>query len=298
MNRTPVLKDWILATRPWSFTVSALPAFVAMMYVAHTHVSYDWRWGIVAVLGAVIFHAGGNLLSDYHDYTKGIDQKGKQGGTETLTSGLFASKQILWYGALFIAAGICIGLYLALQCGTELVWVGIVGAIGAIFYYFFKYRALGDLLVFVLYGPAIMLGTGYVMLGHFDWTLLFVSFPMAFITVNVLHANNTRDQESDRQANIRTYAMLLGTKASVCYYVLLTILSYLSIVVMIALSILPVATLLTFITVPIAYKNCMTISRATDSDLAPIKDLDLATAKLQTAFSVIMFISLILSSVI
>jgi 1,4-dihydroxy-2-naphthoate octaprenyltransferase len=299
METKPTLKDWIIAVRPWSFAVSSLPAFVAMMYTVHTHSegSADWMAGVIAIIGAVIFHAGGNLISDYKDYKHGVDREGIV-GTDILTSKLFTPRQVLIYGWSFISAGIALGLFLVSQAGVGLVWIGLFGTIGAVFYYKFKFKALGDLLIFLVYGPAIMLGTGYVMLGHFDWTLLFVSFPMAFITVNVLHSNNTRDMKSDRYAEIRTYAMVIGIKASIIHYHALTILSYVSIIVMVVFNILPVVALITLITIPAAFRNCKAMSQVTENDVTPINDLDKNTAQLQLMFSASLSLALIISTVI
>lgn len=298
MKKKPSIMNWLLVIRPWSFSVSALPAFVAFMYSIHTHATYNWQLGVLAIVGAIIFHAGGNLLSDLNDFKKGVDQIDKQGGTDSLTGGLFTAKQILLYGSSLIAVGILLGVYLVSQTGKELLWIGVIGTIGAVFYSFFKYRALGDFLIFIIYGPTIMLGTGYVMIGSIDWNLFLVSLPMTFITVNVLHANNTRDQRSDRYAEIKTFAMLLGTKASVYHYYFLTGLSYLSVIVMVVFNILPLATLATLLTFPIAYQNCKSMHEAVGEDMNTISNLDLATAKLQTIFSLLMSSALIISSVI
>lgn len=297
MKTKPTIKDWIFALRPWSFSVSGLPALVAMLFVMHTHDTYNWALAIIAIIGAVIFHAGGNLLSDYHDYTKGVDSIQKEGGN-SLLSGLFTPKQILRYGTSLITIGIAIGLFLVYQSGIGLLWIGLIGTIGAVFYFFFKFRALGDLLIFLVYGPTIMLGTGYVMLGEFDWMLILISFPMAFITVNVLHSNNTRDQKLDRYAEIKTFAMLIGTKSSIIYYLILTALSYLSVIAMVIFNILPATALITLLTLPVAYKNCISMKQITDEDMTNIETLDLRTAQLQTMFSLLMMVALIVSNVI
>lgn len=300
MSAKPTIKNWLLVTRPWSFSVSALPAIVALIYSIYSNANAlsNLYLGLLAVVGAVVFHAGGNLLSDYNDYNKGVDQIGKQGGTDQLTSGLFKPKQILAYGLSFILIGVILGLFLVYVSGVELLWIGIAGTIGAVFYSFFKFRALGDLLIFLVYGPIIMLGTGYVMLHQIYWPLFFVAFPMAFITVNVLHSNNTRDQRGDKSAKIKTFAMQIGTKASKYYYYLLTVLAYLSVIVMVILDILPYPTLIVFLTIPIAYNNCKAMKEATEEDISPISDLDLKTAKLQTAFSILMSLGLLISFVI
>ena len=296
MKTKPQFKDWIFATRPWSFTVSALPALVAMFYTMYTvpESSVNWALGLVAVVGAVIFHAGGNLISDYYDFKYGVDRDGNV-GADTLTSGVFFPRQILVYGWVFVITGVIMGLFLTVKAGVELLWLGLFGSIGAVFYFRFKRIALGDLLIFLVYGPTIMLGTGYVMLGYIDWALLFVSFPMAFITVNVLHSNNTRDMRSDSDAGIKTYAMVIGVRASILYYYVLTALAYASIIVMVMFDILPAVTLVTLVTIPVAYKNCKMMSQVSEDDVVPINGLDKSTAQLQLMFSALLSLALIAS---
>ncbi len=297
MKAKPSFKDWILVTRPWSFSVSALPALVAMLYVIHTNDDYNWPFALCAIIGTVIFHAGANLLSDYNDFRRGVDRPGKQGGTDALTSGCFRAKQILTYSLILLTLGVLMGLWLVWQTGVQLLYIGLIGTTGALFYSFFKYRALGDLIIFLVYGPVIMLGTGFVMLGRMEWILLLVSLPMTFITVNVLHSNNTRDQQSDRSAEIATLAMKMGTRFSVWHYYVLTAAAYLSLLLMVAFGLLPALCLITLLTLPIAYKNCMLMRQAL-RDISSIGNLDLATAQLQTAFSLLMSLSLILSIVL
>ena len=296
MKTNPTVKDWIFATRPWSFAVSGLPAFVAMIYAIYIspESSANWVLGAIAVIGAVVFHAGGNLISDYYDFKYGVDRDGTI-GADTMTSGLFLPKQILVYGWSFIIIGVAMGLFLVSKTGINLIWIGLFGTIGAVFYFKFKRRALGDLLIFLVYGPTIMLGTGFVLLGYFDWLLFFVSFPMAFITVNVLHSNNTRDMKSDSQARIKTYAMVIGVRASIIYYIVLTVLAYVFIVAMVILDILPIVTLITLLTLPIAYKNCKAMSLVTEDDVTPINNLDKSTAQLQLMFSASLSLALIIS---
>jgi 1,4-dihydroxy-2-naphthoate octaprenyltransferase len=143
-----------------------------------------------------------------------------------------------------------------------------------------------------------MLGTSFVVSGHLDWTLTFVSFPMAFITVSMLHSNNTRDIKRDGFANIKTFAMVIGVKASIIYYCTLTFLSYAGIITMVILKILPPTTLITLITIPIAVKNCRAMLQISKENMNPINDLDKSTAKLQLMFSLSLALALIVSIVI
>lgn len=292
-------KDWFVATRPWSFAASALPAVVAFLYTAHTHSFATIRItdGLLAILGAILFHAAGNLVSDYFDFKHEVDREGTI-GSPNLTSGLFTPKQILRYGQACLAAGILLGLLLAYRVGWPLLWVGAFGIVSAGFYHVFKFRALGDLLIFLVFGPAIMLGTGFCLLGYFDFTLVYVSVPISLITVNILHANNTRDIVSDGQANIKTFAMLLGFKASIVQYRLLTIAAYLSVLLMAVFGILPWISLITYLTIPIALRNSKVMSQVKDGDVSTINELDKGTAQLQVAFSGLLSIALLVSIIV
>ena len=71
------LKSWIATTRYWSFSVSALPVVAAVAYLASTRGVYAIGWlnAALSVVGVVLFHAAGNLLSDVGDYRSGADSE-------------------------------------------------------------------------------------------------------------------------------------------------------------------------------------------------------------------------------
>jgi len=289
-TKLPSFRHWLLATRPWSFPASTMPALVIFVYVfflsrrdaLHVH----WTLGVLAMIGAVAFQASGNLINDYFDYMHGVDRKDTFGSSRLLVDGIFKPRAILWYGIGFITFSALLGLYLIAQTGWPLLIIGFIGFIGAAFYNVFKNRALGDALIFLIYGPLISVGVFYVMTGLMDWRIVALSLPIAFITVNILHANNTRDITHDRRAHIKTFAMLLGVRAAIFEYKLLLVLSYLLLVVLVASGILPWAALCVFLTLPLAIGNCRVMEQAREEQPENIRDLDVRTAKLQLIFSV------------
>ena len=290
MENKPTLKDWILAVRPWSFPASSMPALVTFVYVFFLYKQQaglcpNWIFGILAIIGAVIFHISGNLISDYFDYKQGVDREDTFGSSRLLVNKIFAPETILYLGLFFIILGIGIGFYLFYHTGWPLLIIGGIGGISALFYYYFKYRALGDLLIFIVYGPLIILGTFYSMTSVIHWSVIWLSIPIGCITVNILHANNTRDIVHDKRANIRTLAMQLGIKGSIIEYVSLIILAYLSLVVMVLAGFLHWLVLGVLITLPIAIRNCKIMSTASIENPANILDLDVKTAQLQLIFS-------------
>ncbi|CAE7493141.1 ubiad1 [Symbiodinium sp. CCMP2592] len=81
-----------------------------------------------------------------------------------------------------------------------------------------KYMGLGDLTVFICFGPGVVSYCSVVLVGRVVWPALLMTVPASLYVVGILHANNYRDMEVDRRGGSRTVAILLGPKASLVYY--------------------------------------------------------------------------------
>ncbi|MDD4588975.1 MAG: 1,4-dihydroxy-2-naphthoate octaprenyltransferase [Parabacteroides sp.] len=295
------MNKWVLATRPWSFPASATPAFIAFAYVfwmSHSGMllsNIDWMAGLWAVFGAVLFQIAGNLISDYYDFRRGVDRKDTFGSSRMLVDGVFPPRTIWMFGVVILAVGVLLGLVLVMRCGSQLLWIGIIGVLAAYFYYILKYHALGDLLIFVIYGQLIALGTTYVMTSVIDWHILAVSAPIGFLIVNILHANNTRDIRDDSKAGIRTQAMLLGLQGSKIEYIVLSVAAYVTVMVLTVVQLLPPLSLIVVITLPMMIKNIRLISQAKLESPEVIRDLDAASAQLVLAFGLLLTLAMIVS---
>ncbi len=282
------MKNWILATRPWSFPASAMPALFALAYVFYIQDSIEsiqWGYGLLALLGAILFQASGNLIGDFFDYKYKVDRKESFGSSRMLVDGVFTPKAILSFGVILLTLGVLLGLFLCSQTGNDLLWIGIVGALGTFFYYKLKYMALGDVVIFIIYGPLIALGTAFVATNQLNWQVVVLSIPIAFLVVNILHANNMRDMRDDKLANIKTQALLLGEKGSRIQYTFLAIGAYIAVAIFVLLNMVSPLALLTIVTLPLAKKNIKLMKQAKVDKPEIIKDLDAMSAQLVMAFT-------------
>lgn len=298
MNTT--LKNWIIATRPWSFPASLMPALVAFSYVFYLHsgdsgMSINWWFGALAMLGAVIFQASGNLISDYYDFNYQVDRKESFGSSRMLVDGVFSPRTILNYGFVLLTIASLLGLYLLFNTGWHLLWIGILGILGTVFYYKLKYIALGDFLIYSMYGMLIGLGTSFSMTNMLLWNVLFVTMPIGFLVVNILHANNTRDIKHDGQANIKTQAMLLGIKYSKIQYTVLAVGAYAVVLALVLFGILHPLCLAVFVTLPLAGRNIKQMKSAEIEKPENIKNLDGSSAQLVMIFGLLLTLSNIIA---
>ena len=107
-----------------------------------------------------------------------------------------------------------------------------------------KYIALGDIIIMITFGPVSVLysfiaqtGTFFVRFGQslsklfiFQGTIrlvtLLYAIPLALNAEAILHSNNTRDIEADRNAGCVTIAVLIGHSASHVLFALLLFVPY------------------------------------------------------------------------
>ena len=289
----PKLKHWLMVAHPWSWPASGSPAMIAFSYVFYMYktgvvAEVNWSFGILAIIGAVIFHAAGNLISEYHDYVSGVDKLEKTGPVRLIVLGIFEPKPVLLYGYLVLSAGILLGIYLLVNTGLPLLLVGIIGVVSATLYYKFKYAGMSDLIIFICYGMSIAFGVVYAMTTELVWPILLISTPVGMLIVAILHANNTRDMIQDKEAGIKTQAMKLGLEGSQIVYQTLLLVAYLVVAIAVMMRFLHPVVFVVLVTFPLTIKNIKLMKTATVDNLAKIQFLDTYTAKLVLMFSMLL----------
>lgn len=294
------LSIWIQAFRPFAYSASVTPVILAAM-LALTYNTDGTNWFLfpVILICAVLFHTGANLVSEYFDYKNNVDKTDTFGSSRVLVEGLLQPKQVLNAGIITFALGFVLGLILVYFRGTDILLLGIIGLIGGYFYtakpFQFKYIALGDLLIFLLFGPLLVLGAYLGLTGDMNYQVLLVSIPIGFLVVAILHANNTRDMKYDRRAQIKTLAMLIGLKGAKIEYYFLIFGAFLSVVILILFKILSPWSLLVFLSLPPALKNVQTIAQVDAENPSSIAMLDVLTAQHHMLFGLLLSIGILIS---
>lgn len=216
-------KKWWISIRPFALPASTMPVIFGSV-LAYVYGSSSFSFGLffLAFLAMIMLHSGANILNDIYDFKKGLDK------FPTPVSGGVVRKIITTNEAMkavlvFLTIGTLIGIYLAWVVGPKLLLIGVPGLLIGVFYtiggkFALKYRALGDLAVFLNFGILGALGAWYVQTATFSWIPVLWAIPIATLVIAILHANNWRDIASDQEGHIHTIASLLGDKASLRYY--------------------------------------------------------------------------------
>jgi 1,4-dihydroxy-2-naphthoate polyprenyltransferase len=259
---------WWRAARPYSLTASVTPVLAGT--AAALHDGYFHPLICLATLaGAVAIQAGTNMVNDYYDFARGVDTGTSIGPGGLIQHGLLSPRAVLAGGLALFAAGGALGLWLVAIAGWPLLVAGVLSILAGYAYTGgplpLGYVGLGDLVVFVFMGPVIVLGAYFVQARTFPgpaawWT----SLPVAALVTAILVVNNLRDLEADRRGGKRTFATLIGDRATRIEYAALVALAYAAIIAAVALGGLPAAALASLVTLPQAASLCRRMSGETD----------------------------------
>lgn len=294
------LSVWFQASRPFSLTASVLPVVIGAVLAASAEGPVLWPLFPLIVVCSLLFHIGTNMVSDYFDYRRGVDRDETFGGSRVLIEGLVTPKQLLAAGIILFAIGFSLGLLLVAVRGWPIFILGVIGLLGGWFYtggpVAYKYVALGDLLVFILMGPLMVIGSYLALTGGFSLTVLYASLPVGCLVAAILHANNLRDIAHDAQANIKTMAMVLGVPAAKAIYVGLVAGAYLVVLVMVLAKLITPLALAVGITLPLALRNVKTVLASVPGKPESIAMGDVMSAQLHLAFCALFGIAILVGT--
>jgi 1,4-dihydroxy-2-naphthoate octaprenyltransferase len=298
----PDLKTWWRATRPFAFTVSVIPPILGSIIAVmeSPEINFNWFYFIIALIGSVSIHASSNMFNDYFDYKKNVDREGTYGSSGLLVEKVLTPKTLFTGAIILFLLSMLIGLYFLMILPNKITFLLILLTGGFLGFFYtagpisLKYKALGDIAVFIAFGPAMVLGAYFIQTHVFSWTPILYALPIAFIVVAILHGNNIRDMENDRVANIKTIAIKLGlNKAKIIYYSLI-ILSYLTVLSLILFYNLPFFTLIILFSAPIALKLINLVKNKEKSDEKQFAMIDAFTSQFHMIFSILFIVGILI----
>jgi 1,4-dihydroxy-2-naphthoate octaprenyltransferase len=228
-NLSP-LQVWLLAIRPKTLPAAAASAIVGTAAAFYEHM-FQWGPALACLLAALLLQIGANLANDVFDYYRGADTQARLGPLRVTQAGLLKPRQVLLGMWVVFALAALLGVYLFLQAGWPVLLIGIASIAAALAYSGgpipFGYYGLGDLVVFIFFGPLAVCGTYFVQAGQVSPLALWSSLPMGFLITAILVVNNLRDIFTDRHVGKKTLAVRLGQAGTRWEYLLCLAAAYL-----------------------------------------------------------------------
>lgn len=238
-----MISFWLNNARPIALPQSLLPAItaIALSYGGE----FSWIAALACLIGVVFLHLGMNLLDDWFDYKVGSAEARERAAHEGfrgrmikypyLTSGQATHSQLLVAVlVMLLIAGAAGAVVIAVRGWNILWWMLAALVIGESYSgppLKLGFRGLGEMVIFLMFGPLLMTGVYYSITGGLDWKILWLSIAVGMLVTNIVYSHSVLDAEPDRKMGKRTMAHLVGSgKGRIVFSALLNTLPYLMVV--------------------------------------------------------------------
>lgn len=219
---------WLSTLRIRTLPAAAVPVLMGAALAWRVE-AFALLPALAALAGALLIQIGTNLANDYYDHVKGADTPDRAGPARASATGALKPQAVrnAAFGVFGLAA--VVGAYLIWVGGLPILIIGVAAIASGILYTAgpkpLAYVGLGDLFVFVFFGPVAVMGTIYVQaperfaepgvwMPGFFWGLAVGALATAILVVN-----NLRDRPTDERAGKRTLAVRFGDRFARVEYV-------------------------------------------------------------------------------
>ena len=290
-------KFWWTNARPISLPQSLLPALTAVA-LSYGQNEFSWLAAVASIIGVVFLHLGLNLLDDWFDYKVGSAQarekvadegfRGRMVKYPYLTSGEATHKQLLGAVACFLAVAALMGLVVILIRGWMILgWVAAALVIGISYSggpLKLGFRGLGELVIFLMFGPLLMSGVYYAITGTLDWKITWLSIAVGLLVTNIVYSHSVLDSIPDAKMGKKTMSHLMGgKKGQIILSALINVIPYIMVVFGVALGQLHPAYLAVLVVLPLSiwlvkslddHVNGREVELVTKKWMGPMGDFD------------------------
>ncbi len=181
---------------------------------------------ILVLIGVGSLHLAANLINDYFD-ARGSDPINQHptpfsGGSRVIPEKILSAGTVLAMALGFFGLGVLTGLVLILRGHPYVALIGLLGLLAGVLYSAdpvkFMSRGLGELTIFLAFGPLVTWGTYYVLTDQLTWTAFWLGFPLGFLITAVIWINEFPDFPADQTAGKKNLVVRMGLERSRFFY--------------------------------------------------------------------------------
>lgn len=291
-HEMPKWKVWVLALRPPTLGASLIPVLVGLALASRT-VELQPVVAAATAFCALLLQITTNLANDYFDFVSGIDTEERLGPVRVTQSGLLTPDEVKTGLKVVLAAAVLLGAYLVWAGGAVILGIGLAAIVFALAYsagpFPLASYGMGEVLVFVFFGFAAVVGTHHLQGAAPEPALAWCSLAVASLAAAIIVVNNLRDIPTDTKAGKRTVATMLGESGTRAEYTMLIAAAYASLIPL-ALYTTPWACLAA-LSLPLALSELRAIATRTGREL---NGSLVGTARLHLVFGALLTAGLLL----
>lgn len=217
-----MIKKWLSNARYSSLMQSLMPAILAAV-LSYGYGQYSILSALLAIIGVCAAHLSMNLLDDYFDYKadmhkdrEQVVRRGIKAYTAKypyLTDGSTTLRELRMAIAVFSLVALACGAVLTVQRGWYILIPALLAGILGFFYSAppikFCYWGMGEIIIGIIFGPLLMLGTCWAATGTNNCSILSFAVPVGLLVINILYTHSFIDLEGDQASDKLTLAGLL-----------------------------------------------------------------------------------------
>ena len=214
-NLDPITR-FLVITRVCVISMTLTSALIGALLALRVG-AFSWGPFLLVLVGLVLAHLTNNLINDWLDYRYGMDAPDyprAQYAPHPILAGWISERGLVGLILLFNLIDLGILVVLTRLRGWPVLAFGLAGFFLSVFYVApplrFKYRGLGELSVFLVWGPLMVGGTYYVLAGNLRPEVGWAAVAYGLLVTTVLMGKHLDKYEEDRPRGIRTLPVLLG----------------------------------------------------------------------------------------
>ncbi len=235
---TNTLGQYLKATRPSFLSITLIAYLIG--YSINPNIGYS-TVGFLGLIVALLAHAAGNVINDFHDSVNGSDVANIEriypftGGSRMIQDGVFTDQQIRLAAALLFGLSILLGVGVAYFSSMNLIFVGMLGLFLAWTYSAPPFKLMsrgliGELSItlawaLVVIGAAVLSESPQVSHSGLP-TYIAIGLSYGFSVTNILFVNQIPDITADLSAKKHTLAATIQAKHLWLYYLCFNLLTY------------------------------------------------------------------------
>lgn len=214
-------------TRGYTLPTSIAPWFVAAAAASvSAHYYSDMKFKLLCTfltfIAVVCIHLGVNLLDDYIDVKKKLkkgcalndiefEQKARNKAC-LIINGTFPLKKVQYILYALFGTGVIIGGFFTYFYGIRIPLIALATGFLCLIYPYSSKFCLGEIIVGIIFGPLLVMGTYIALTGRFAPELLLMSVAIGLMIVLLQDTHNLMDYEYDKNTNKKTLCTILGSK--------------------------------------------------------------------------------------